>query len=395
MESDENNNVLCTKSTCHITLLNSLCLINIFQHLSMMDLINVSQVHSAFNDIINHVICQILFSSEELSKYYSIEMLLQTYGASIRVLQLDFKNLGPTILHKTMLGNDIIFEFIARYCTKLRKLHVKLNADYHIDSDILQRAAPVLNSLESIEIRFDFFYRGNNRLRSNVNSVLRSCPNLREVKIGDRIDTYESLAQFTQLTSFEVDLSSREIFQLKTVLERNSQIKKLSVSGLHSSNLPILSDLVLMAEMNRINDLSLQWCKQVLPLSTYRDDTEKRLAIRRAMVAFTSLKRISFKVVDTKEASLISDILTSLPNITECTFVGSATQAITLSSITKKLKILRIESNMIRLTKQYYQKLLYAKRLRENHCLQVFISKKYFTDIGKDYKPEQLKIIQF
>lgn len=417
METDENNDIL--RSTCNITSLNVWCLINIFQYLSVKELINVSQVHHVFLEIISqHVIGQRLFDCTKISDCYSIELMLQTFGASIRELKLGIYNLGPTILRKRMSGNDILFEFIARYCKSLRMLSLSFTAKELINPDILQRAGRILNHLESLEIED---YDSYKNVRANANSVLQLCPNLQEVKIEFGNERLESLAQFTQLTSFKASLYYPKSYQWKEVLEKNPQIRKLSVYQMQAIDMPILlvlshlqclqlnafnlnhsnfvDTLVVLAQKNTLVDLEI--CFDGYSLSNnYRSDVRKRQDVKRAMTAFTNLKKICFGPVKENNA-IIRDVVTSLPNVVECTFVGDLIQSTILSAVTEKLKVLRIvgDFELIVFDPNFYLKLLKLKKSRKNNHLRIFVEKgsfdHYMWNIGGEYKPEQLKIIPF
>lgn len=219
MDSKENNNIPNSRNTRHITSLNTFCLIKIFQYFDVLDLIRVSEVNSMFQEIINqHIIGQRLIDCLEISKYYDlIERVLQTFGASIRKLRISAS-------HSPLSANDDIFEFIVRYCNKLRKLCLILSPIELIHSDNLQRAAPILNDLQSIEFHENYIYnyaRVDN-VRKNVNSILQLCPNLRHIKILSKI--YQPLPQFRHLTTLEVQLfRGEEIDNLKKSLKRNKK----------------------------------------------------------------------------------------------------------------------------------------------------------------------------
>lgn len=180
---------------------------------------------------------------------------------------------------------------------------------------------------------------------TDVDSILRLCENLQEINIWEEIYEFESLEKFTQLTSLEVKLCYEEdIFQLQEIVKRNPQMEKIRLSGDYE-HYQLIDVILVIAQMNAIIDLSLDSDSIVLSRGIYCDDIRKRQEIRLAMTAFTSLKRIRFSIHLVKDDTLIFDIITSLPNITEVTFTGPMPETLILSAVTEKLKILRIQNN--------------------------------------------------
>lgn len=128
METTAKENIQRSTNACHITRVNTFCLLNILQYLNVLDLIKMCQLHPMFHKIITqHLIGNRLFDFNQISYYYLIELLFEIFGPFIREINFNANELGEIVLQEGTSCNEVIFEHIARFCKELRKICLELS----------------------------------------------------------------------------------------------------------------------------------------------------------------------------------------------------------------------------------------------------------------------------
>lgn len=209
-----------TNQSADILKLDIDCFEEVFDYLTLADLISIGKTCKRLNQIIGHI----------LQQYYSA---VEVQCGPLRIGNIDQSNCCIQVAHKMSLYFDHSlpnFRKIQSNCPRLKRIHFQY----------IQLTRPKVEYLKETLRRIEVLQIIKSEISGNIHeTVLAFCPKIRRLSITGTADdsNFEDTAmdlfgqKYPTLEQFEFELSSKHLItELRHFLELNPNIRKMAIS---------------------------------------------------------------------------------------------------------------------------------------------------------------------
>lgn len=426
--------------------LDSMCvdvLIEVFDRMDTLELLKICDISKRFRHIIvNHVVREKVIDFEKLSDYASAIKVLRVFGKSITRMKIDLYDMHYRRPKNSFF--DELLTLIIEHMTVGSLVELEMTIGFGDEfnertEQLLNQAIPFFQNVTSLRLKIDIFsiyygdIRWDDRLLNvfpfkNVQTIefhnietagdwLRSSSvkNLRNIRLIDtKIENFDNFKAFLEgkpdLKTFHTDsIDADEYFnaiaRYVPNIEDIGTVRAATIDTADNNNTPPDNKryLKLLRNLKRIeiesscnnqlnnifNDLASDKSLNTLKINLdYDEEIQQQISLK-VHEKFTNLSNLHLTGVDSEN---IGPFLPSLlsHSLKTCFLSGRFLNQITIEQILqtmKNLRTLRIESNSLRVSKQFYLSLLeIRKQVQDKGTLRCPLVVYIFDDEPLDWR---------